>query len=589
MFLKIVRAAGGKGVKHEYVRLVESYREDGKVKQRVVCNIGRRDLLAAHLDSLNRLLGGETRSEQDTGFAKQIKEADSWDWGPMLVARTLWRELGLEEILDGLGGRGNTDGVKMSDRALVLVANRLCAPSSEHGLCRWMETDFVCDRQGRRWEPPWRDEEERRASRLPRVRVELGWLKQWYRTLDQLYARQQQIEKELFLRLRDLFSLEVDLVFYDLTSTYFEGKGPAGLGAHGYSRDGRPRNRQVLVGLVMVDGWPIAHHVFAGNWRDANTVPQVLRDLENRFGLRRVVFVGDRGMVSRTNLALLRSSHQGYVVGLQRRRREKIYRYIEQATGDWIECAGGITAREQAHPPKTLVQEVESEEPEVRSFVVHSDERLAYERVQRQRAMQRVEEAFKKLERRVREGKLKAPEKVGAAAARIQARHHGYRYYDWEYKAGRFRFFEHPVNLKREQAYEGKYVIQTEEKNLSAVEVVRIYKELSEVERAFMNLKDVIEMRPIFHQRPERVKAHLFVATLAFLLHRAIEKKLKAAGLDLSATEALQSMRTLRVIDLELITKKTKRIVTRGSSRAKLIMSALGILDPNPQRESRSV
>ena len=119
----------------------------------------------------------------------------------------------------------------------------------------------------------------------PRVRVEFRQLKQWYRTLDQLHARKEQIEKELFLRLRDLFSLEVDMVFYDLTSTYFEGQGPPGLGAHGYSRDRRPRNRQVLIGLVMVDGWPIAHHVFAGNWRDAKTVPQVLNDLNERFGL----------------------------------------------------------------------------------------------------------------------------------------------------------------------------------------------------------------------------------------------------------------------------------------------------------------
>src|SRR5262245_9248682 len=129
----------------------------------------------------------------------------------------------------------------------------------------------------------------------------IGTAPQWYRTLDQLLARKSEVESELYLRLRDLFSLEVDLVFYDLTSTYFEGHGPPGLGAHGHSRDGKPRNRQILVGLVMVDGWPLAHHVFAGNWRDAKTVPSVLEDLEKRFGLRRLVFVGDRGMVTAKN------------------------------------------------------------------------------------------------------------------------------------------------------------------------------------------------------------------------------------------------------------------------------------------------
>jgi transposase len=117
----------------------------------------------------------------------------------------------------------------------------------------------------------------------------------------------------------------------------------------------------------------------------------------------------------------------------------------------------------------------------------------------------------------------------------ILSRDHGHRYYDWELKEGAFRFFEHPTRLPREVAYEGKYVIQTEEKNLSAVEAVEIHKELSEVERAFRNLKDGIEMRPIYRQTDERVQAHIFVAALAFLLHRPLEKKLKAAGLGLSA------------------------------------------------------
>src|SRR5918995_6175896 len=193
MFLRTVKAAGGQGVQHEYVRLVEAYREHGRTKQRVVCNLGRKDLLAAHLDALVRLLRGE-RAAPSTLRAGEVRAAGAWDWGPMLVARTLWRELGLEVILDGHGGRGPSDGRALSDRALVLVANRLCAPTSEHGLARWLETDFVCDRAGRRWMPAWRKEAERRASRLPRVRVELRQLKQWYRTLDQLAARKTDIE-----------------------------------------------------------------------------------------------------------------------------------------------------------------------------------------------------------------------------------------------------------------------------------------------------------------------------------------------------------------------------------------------------------
>jgi len=581
MFLRTVKARGGEGVQHEYVRLVEAYREHGKNKQRIVYNLGRKDLLAAHLDDLIALLRGERRGPAPKNAVGPIQAVGAWDWGPMLVARTLWHELGLPRVLDQAGGRGVGDGVALADRALVLVANRLCAPTSEHGLARWLETDFVCDRRGRRWLPQWRDDAERRASRRPRVRVSSRQLSQWYRTLDQLAARRLAIEDELYLRLRDLFSLKVDYVFYDLTSTYFEGHGPPLLGAHGHSRDGKPRNRQVLVGLVLVDGWPLTHHVFAGNWRDSKTVPDVLDDLETRFGLRRVVFVGDRGMVTSANLARVRDRQHGYVVGLQRRRREAVYRYIARATGPWTDCPVGRAARERAAPPKTQVQEVPSDEPGLRVFVVQSEERLAYERAQRVKAMERVRTQLSALEKRVATGKLTAPAKIGAAAARILTRAHGDRYYAWEYRDGRFRFFEHPVNLPREEAYEGKYVIQTEEPQLTAVEAVTIYKELSEVERAFANLKDVIDMRPIYHRTDPRVQAHIFVAALAFLLHRALEKKLKAAGLDLSATEALQALRSVRVVDFTAAGQR-KRSVTRGTERAARVLTALAITELDP-------
>jgi transposase len=347
------------------------------------------------------------------------------------------------------------------------------------------------------------------------VRVEPRQLQRWYRTLDQLFERKAKIEHELYLTLRDLASFQVDAVFYDLTSTYFEGKGPIALGAHSYSRHGKPRNPQVLVGLVLIDGWPIAHHVFPGNWRDANTVPEVLRDLDERFGLRRVVFVGDRGMVTAKNLDELRARGQGYVVGRNRRRSGEIYDYIQRATGEWLECPVGITASERNDPPKTLVQEVPSDQDGVRVFVVHSEERLAFERAQRMKSMERVRIKLAALQRRVANGRLTSAEKIGAAAA-ILARNHGHRYYDWRLEKGEFKFFEHPIHFAREQAYEGKYIIQTEEKNLSPFQAVELYKEVSEVERAIANIKDVIEMRPIYHRDADRVRAHIFIAVLAF-------------------------------------------------------------------------
>ncbi len=463
MYLRTTRVKRRDGKVDEYIRLVESHWNNGSPRHRIICNLGRKELLAPHADALLRLLKGE---EKTTAPNRDAVAVGAWDWGVMLVARHFWRELGLEGIIDSLAnhkGRGR----QLADRALALVANRLCEPSSEHGMAGWLETDFVCDRWGRRWLPEWREESERLSSKRPRVRVKDRQLRQWYATLDQLVRHQKQIERELFLRLRNLFSSSVDLVFYDLTSTYFEGNGPVGFAAHGHSRDSKPRNRQVLVGVVMIDGWPIAHHVFPGQLRDSTTVKSVLQDLQERFGLRRVVFVGDRGMVTSDNLDLLRSSRQGYLVGLKRRRQPEILRYLERATGPWLECPAGISTSERSVVPKTLVQEVASDKPGVRVFVVHSDERLDYERGEREKAMQKVQEELEALQQRVEKGKWKAPEKIGAAASRVLSRHHGFRYYAWELKDGQFHYFEHPQNLQQEEALEGKYLIQSEEQNLS--------------------------------------------------------------------------------------------------------------------------
>jgi transposase len=586
MYLRTVRAKGAEGIELEYIRLVEAYWENGRSKQRVIANLGRKDLLAPHLESLIELLGGGGKKTKSSSLScgERIEATLAACWGPMLVARSLWREFGLESILDDLAPKTNSvqkvGRLPLADRVLVLVANRLCRPGSEHALAQWLESDFVCGRDGKRILARWKQQ--------GRVRVDLNWLQDWYRTLDQLVARKERIEVELFGRLRDLFHLEVEMVFYDLTSTYFEGRGPAGLADFGYSRDGKRRNRQVQVGLVMINGWPIAHHVFDGSLPDGETVETVLKDLRQRFGLRRVIFVGDRGMVTIQNLALLRQREQGYLVGLKRRRNEQVKGYIEVAAqGRWQECPVGITAREKEEAPRTMVTEVAGEEPGVRVFVVQSEERLAYERAMRKAAMEKTRQALEKLALRVAAGRLKKAQNIGAAAARILSRNHGSRYYDWSLEQGVFRYFEHPVHLPAEKALEGKYVIQTEELDLSAVQAVEAYKELSEVERGFRELKDLIEMRPIYHQQPNRVRAHIFVAALAFLLDRALEKKLKAAGVPMSSAQALEALRTMHVVDIR-VGAQIRRGVTAGNHQARQILAALGISDREPLQAQSS-
>jgi len=564
VFLRTVKVRSSSGVLHEYVRLVESQRHGARTLQRVVANLGRKDALASLLPALTRLLRGESAGSGELGGVEPI---ESLTWGPVLIARALFEELGLASILEGGGGE------EFAERVFVLVANRLRRPESEHGLARWLETDFVCDRAGRRWVPQW----EQRG----RVKVSFAQLQRWYRTLDRLIAAKSRVEVALFERLRDLFSLRPDLVFYDLTSVYFEGRGPAGFALHGHSRDEKPRNPQVLVGVVMVQGLPIAHHVFAGNRRDSVTVPTVLEDLERRFGFRRVVFVGDRGMVTVGNLERLRREGHGYLVGLQRRRRPQIQRLLDRARGPWTDCPVGITASEKTPPPRTRVQEVEGERQGVRVFVVESEERLLYERSMRERAMARTAKELAALEERVRKGELLRPELIGAAAARILQRHHGHRYFAWKIEGKEFRFFEDP-NLEREKRCEGRYLLQTEEKDLTAPEAVQTYKELADVERGFRDLKDPIGLRPIWHQTESRVRAHIFVAALSFLLQRVLERRLKEAGAGLSAVEALGAAKTVRWVRFKVDGDGGRVGVTPGSPRAQQVLAALRIKDRRP-------
>lgn len=228
MYPRTVKVRSSSGTVNQYVRVVEAYREDGKVKQRVVADLGRKDLLIEVLPKLRKLLAGE-KASQDTDPA-ELHVSDAANWGPLLVVRTLFDQLGLGNILDQYLGRAKD--VPFADRAFVLIANRLIAPASEHGLAGWLETDFVCDRKGRRFIPHW--------HQRGRVRVHPRQLDAWYRTLDQLHEAKDRIEVALYHRLRDLFSFKPDLVLYDITSTYFEGVGPHDFAKHGYSRDGKP-------------------------------------------------------------------------------------------------------------------------------------------------------------------------------------------------------------------------------------------------------------------------------------------------------------------------------------------------------------
>jgi transposase len=572
MYPRIVKVRSSNGTVNEYVRVVEAYRDGGAPKQRTVVDLGRLDVLREILPKLQRLLRGDGDLELDS--SSELKVVDASTWGPVLAVRTLFDQLGLWQILDTSLGRSK--GVSFTDRVFVLVANRLIRPTSEHGLAGWLETDFVCDRTGRRFMPNWHQRN--------RVRVHPRQLEAWYRTLDQLSKAKERIEEALYHRLRDLFSFKPDLVLYDITSTYFEGAGPDDFAKHGYSRDGKPHNVQVVVGVVMVAGWPIAHHVWPGNRIDHDTVDEVVADLQKRFGFGRVVFVGDRGMVTAENLESLKRADHGFVVGLDRRRNRKLKGWLDLLDETkWVHCPAGINAQERkSDPPRTRAQEVASGDPEMRVIIVDSDERRQYEQAMRQRSMDRTREKLEKLRTRVTSGRVKNRDKIIKAAERILGKNHGQRYYTYELSAeGVFEFSQCKL-LEHEKRIEGKYVIATAEKSLSVLEAVAVYKDLADVERGFRHLKDVLALRPIYHQIESRVRAHIFVAALALLVQRLLDRRLREANIDFTSIRAMEALSTVRHVTFRVEGQAKRCGVAGGAPDARRVLKALKITDLRP-------
>jgi transposase len=572
MFIRTVKVPSSKGTVHEYVRVVEAYRANGKVKQRVIADLGRKDFLLPLLPQLQRVLLGEPSLpdiDQNT-----IDFLDASTWGPVLVIRTLCDQLGLWDIFDRLLPHAKT-GVSYTDRVFVLLANRLVRPASEHGLARWLDTDFVCDRQGRRFVPHWHQH--------GRVQVHPRQLDAWYRTLDRLVKVKDKIEVALYQRLRDLFSLQPDLILFDITSTYFEGHGPQGFARHGYSRDGKAHNVQVVVGLVMVGGWPIAHYVWPGNRLDVTTVREVVADLTKRFAFARIVLVGDRGMVSVANLDALTGDKHGYLVGLKRRRNAQLDAWLQQLDESaWQDCPGGITAREKKDkPPRTRVQEVQTNDATQRVFVIDSDERRQYEESKRTQALERTRRRLLGVQNRVAKGTLTDPSAIGAAAERALRAHQGYRYFGWEIRAGAFVFFEQPVHFEREKRLEGRYVIATSERTMTALDAVAWYKQLTEVERSFRRMKDVLGVRPLYHRVEARVRGHIFVAALALLLQMLLQRRLEEAGVALSAEQALQALETIRHVRFQ-VHDETRSGISAKNPRARQVLNALKITELRP-------
>jgi transposase len=565
------------GKTYHYLQILESYRKDGHAHQRVVANLGRLDLLS---DNLDRLVAALSKYCKETFIsANHLECKQSLAWGSVLLARHLWHQMALSEMIHthGQSARLRFD---VAETAFVLVANRLCEPASEHGLARWLEHTFVCDSQSRRWQPDW--VAAKRITKQQRVKVEYRQLNRWYRTLDVLLAAKEKIEEALYRKVRDLFSVKVDLVFYDLTSSYFCRKQPKQtLRRHGQSKDKRPRQVQVVLGVVMANGFPIAHHVFPGNTADKSTLKKVLTDLQKRFGLGHIMVVSDRGLVSEENLRFLTEQKFSYLLGIGSRRRDEAQEVLQRLDQtQWQPIDEG-----------NLVQEISLDDRGMRYFVIDSRERKDYEQSMRERSMQRACEHLQKVAKAVKVGRLKSPSKIGAAAQRALSNNHGYRYYAWKVPGpGQFDFFEDRQKLDAEISREGKYILKTDDRQITAAEAAACYKELNTVEQGFRDLKDVIEMRPMYHKTDERIEAHIFVASLALFLKRVLQHQLISKLPEISATEAFAAMKSVGIAELNFA-GQSKRLVSAGGRDARRIIAALGIKDiepPGVQKQPRT-
>lgn len=291
---------------HEYLQIVENRRENGKVRQRVIVTLGRRDHLVASgtLDGLIRSLSkfSENLRVVERVRSEGFEARSARSWGPALVFERLWREQGLPEILAGLaaGRKFKFDPERV---AFVLALQRLMEPGSDLQGSEWLKTvqgDGISD---------------------------IG-LHQMYRTVGWLWNVREELERQLFFRDRDLFTQELDLVFLDTTSTYIYRDEETEYAKRGYSRDHRPHLPQMVL-CVAVDrrGWPIAWEFFPGNTADKAAFVEVIGVLRERFQVRRVSVVADRGMISKNTIELLADDEKApfdYILGCRMRRQKEV-------------------------------------------------------------------------------------------------------------------------------------------------------------------------------------------------------------------------------------------------------------------------
>lgn len=538
MFLRVSKIKEGDKT-YRYLRLVKNYRLGTKTKQKVVANIGNLDTLPQK-DIDNLVVALSKFSKRRLYSASELSSEKDLKYGDIALVKAVWDKIDLGGIIKScLSTKKPSFSPVLA--CLIMVTNRLISPQSKLSVVDWYKRIYLPEIEGTRFD-----------------------YQHFYRAMDHLIPIKEKIESLLFNRLCDLFSLKVTLVFYDLTSTYFEG-AECEISQFGYSRDRRPDKKQIILGLVVTkEGLPIAHEVFTGNTADKTTLEGIVKDLKKRFQIERCIFVADRGLVTQGNLDFLKKEDYQYIVALRKRQSQEALDIIDPNLSNYETMEEGLKA-------------LEVKEGNLRYLICHNLEKEQDDRKFREDALKEAQEKLEKIIQSISKGKLKRQKPIIIKTAKILLKKKTLKFFNFSFdKKGNFSYSLNPDVVAKERILDGKYILKTNVKDLTPREIISSYKNLASVERAFRTIKDFIRLRPIYHYKPLRVKAHVFICVLAYLIEKVIEKILHEAGIGLSAQSALEKLDTLRLIENKL-GEQAIRCITKFDKEQKGILAAFGI------------
>jgi transposase len=571
------------GKDHRYWRLVRSVRRNGKVVQETVAQLGELDAEGrANARCLaEKLMGRSTQGElfeeaEKAGEGVKIdlsgvRVERARRFGDVFLGWSVWQALGLDTLLSTLIPAGR-EGVPWPLMAAILTLGRLCEPSSElHVAESWYRKTALEDLLGV-------GDAQVNDDRL-------------YRTLDRLLAHKNQIESHIRARLSELFAVDYDLLLYDVTSTFFEGlcaKNP--MAKRGHSRDQRSDCKQVCIALVVTrEGLPLSYEVFDGNRVDVTTVEEIVETMETRFGLAQRIWVMDRGMASQDNIAWLQKTGRRYLLGASRSELAKWKEALIEER-DWRNIREGLDVKLTTGPDAK------------ETFVLcRSEARRTKESAIHERFRERIEQGLASLERRL----LKARSKVDRGPVERQI---GRLLGRNSRAAGRFVVdllddaslpgtlrlkWSLRADLDEWARYsDGCYILRTNIADWTAEDLWKTYIQLTDAEAAFRICKSDLSIRPIWHQKPERVKAHIFVCFLAYVLWKTLEKWQTQAGLGSSPRTLLEEFGHIQSVDVVLPTvtnpprELTIRCVVRPDASQAILLDRLGIRLPQRLRKT---